>query len=134
VDRTRHVVVSFLLLMTLGLAAARSFPNPAPRGATTWVVSTKLPDQTTVYTLGMPMDLCLATEAELRMLPGIGATRARAIVSHRREQGIEVLDDLVDVRGIGPGTIAGLERYVSPKCRFSSRRSRRPSERTDAPN
>lgn len=53
--------------------------------------------------------LNLATEAELRRLPGIGKSRARAIVEHRERLGrFRRLEDLLRVKGIGPRRLAAL--------------------------
>jgi competence protein ComEA len=53
-----------------------------------------------------PVDLNVATVAQLDTLPGIGPTTAAAIVSHRDEHGPFVtVDDLLDVRGIGPAKL-----------------------------
>lgn len=91
-------------------------------------------DQEASFSLGARLDLCLATEAELRMLPGIGEARAKAIVSYRRERGLERLDDLVEVPGIGPGTVRELRNFVAPQCLFiDSRPPSRPAG-TNAPN
>lgn len=60
--------------------------------------------------LGLPVDVNRAREADLRVLPGIGPGRARAIVEERTAHGpFRGLRDLVRVRGIGPATVAALE-------------------------
>lgn len=49
-----------------------------------------------------------ASAQELELLPGIGAVRARAILDVRkRKGGFRSVDELLEVKGIGP---AGLER------------------------
>lgn len=46
-----------------------------------------------------------ATEAELCNIPGIGATRAAAIVAYRQEKGgFSVIEDIMNVSGIKEGT------------------------------
>jgi competence protein ComEA len=53
--------------------------------------------------------LNLATEAELRKLPGIGKARARAILEQRERVGrFRRLEDLLRVKGIGPKRLAAL--------------------------
>lgn len=53
--------------------------------------------------------LNLASEAELRKLPGIGKSRARAIVEQRERVGrFRRLEDLLRVKGIGPKRLAAL--------------------------
>ena len=55
-----------------------------------------------------------ATVDELDAIPGISRTIALAIVSHREESGIySQIDDLLDVSGIGPVTLAAMRPHVS---------------------
>jgi competence protein ComEA len=59
-------------------------------------------------------DLNSATESEIALLPGIGPSKARAIVEHRTANGaFETIEELDDVPGIGPATIANLRGLVS---------------------
>jgi len=59
--------------------------------------------------------LSTATVEELAQLPGIGATRAEAIVEDRRLHGkFKSVDELSRVRGIGPATIERIRQYVVP--------------------
>lgn len=54
-------------------------------------------------------DLNRAPLRELVLLPGVGPTRAAAIVMSRAEEGaFATLVDLERVRGIGPKTVKGL--------------------------
>jgi comEA protein len=56
-----------------------------------------------------PVDVNAATAEELTALPGIGPARAAAIVALREERGgFRSLDELLDVKGIGPKTLARL--------------------------
>jgi competence ComEA-like helix-hairpin-helix protein len=56
-----------------------------------------------------PVDVNTATADELVRLPGIGPVRAAAIVRERDLRGgYSSLDELLDVRGIGPVTLEGL--------------------------
>lgn len=77
------------LLLWAGVAAA----DPAPARA--------------------PLDLNRATAEELETLPGIGATKAAAILAARDAQGgFTSLDELEAVRGIGPALMAKLRPLV----------------------
>lgn len=59
------------------------------------------------------IDLNRASVVELQTLPGVGETRARAMVRWREEHGpFRVLEDLLDVPGIGPVTLERLRDRV----------------------
>jgi comEA protein len=63
--------------------------------------------------VSFPIDLNTAGERELVLLPGIGPAKARAILEHRRQAGgFAGVDELLEVRGIGPGTLEKLRSYV----------------------
>jgi competence protein ComEA len=54
-----------------------------------------------------------ATPAQLGLLPGIGETKARAIMEHRQRRPFARVDDLVAVRGIGRATLRRLRPYLT---------------------
>lgn len=55
-----------------------------------------------------------ATQAELEMLPGIGAALAKRIIDYRTQQGpFRSVNDLDKVNGIGPRTVERLRPLVS---------------------
>ena len=54
-----------------------------------------------------------ATAAEMEGLPGVGPVLAERIVSHRDEiGGFEVVEDLLDVPGIGEAKLASLRDHI----------------------
>jgi competence protein ComEA len=60
-----------------------------------------------------PVDLNRASEADLEALPGIGPALAQAIIDHRSQHGpFRSVDDLADVRGIGPAKLEQLRPLV----------------------
>jgi competence protein ComEA len=60
-----------------------------------------------------PLDLNQATSIQLQELPGVGPATATAILDYRTEHGPFVaVDDLLDVRGIGPATLDGFRDLV----------------------
>ena len=66
--------------------------------------------------LALQLDLNEADEMELTLLPRIGGVLARRIVDYRNENGsFNSVDELLNVNGIGPKTLARLR----PFCRTS---------------
>ncbi len=59
-----------------------------------------------------PLDLNSAPVAELLELPGIGPSRAEAIVRYRLVHGFRRKADLLRVKGIGPRTYRKLKPLV----------------------
>jgi competence protein ComEA len=61
-----------------------------------------------------PLDLNAATLDQLDELPGVGPATAQAIVDEReRRGGFRSVDDLLDVRGIGPAKLEQLRDLVT---------------------
>lgn len=61
----------------------------------------------------VPLDLNAATADELDALPGVGPATAAAIVAYRDEHGpFAAIDDLAEVRGIGPAKLEALRDAV----------------------
>ena len=61
------------------------------------------------------VDLNSASALELTRLPGVGPTLAQRIVQYRDAHGrFGSLEDLAQVRGIGPKTLHTLRDYVTP--------------------
>ena len=60
------------------------------------------------------INLNSATQAELESLPGIGESKATAIIQYRTDHGpFKTVDELDNVSGIGPATLASLRDLVS---------------------
>lgn len=61
-----------------------------------------------------PIDINTATAEELQALPGIGKTRAEAIVAYREEHGeFTYVEDLKAVSGIGEGILENIIDYIT---------------------
>jgi competence protein ComEA len=62
---------------------------------------------------GAVLDLNAATASDLEALPGIGPVLARRIIEHRTQRGaFRRLDDLLQVKGVGPRLLEGLRPRV----------------------
>ena len=60
------------------------------------------------------IDLNAATSIELETLPGVGPRTAERIIEYRRDYGgLERIEDLMDVRGIGERTFLRLRPLVT---------------------
>ena len=63
---------------------------------------------------GEIMDLNTATASDLERLPGIGASRAQSIVDWREQNGgFAAVEDLTQIKGIGPSTLAAIRPYIT---------------------
>ncbi len=61
-----------------------------------------------------PIDINTADAAALQTLPGIGETKAAAIIAHRDANGpFATVDDLKNVKGIGEKTLEKLKEKIS---------------------
>ena len=61
-----------------------------------------------------PLDLNTATPEELQQLPGIGPTKAKAIVHFREKSGpFRRVEDLLVIRGISRARLEKLRPYVT---------------------
>lgn len=60
-----------------------------------------------------PLDLNLATAADLELLPRIGPALAGRIIAERDRARFESVDSLLRVRGIGPRTLERLRPWVT---------------------
>lgn len=61
-----------------------------------------------------PLDLNTATQADLEELPGVGPATAKAILDERERRGrFGSVEELLDVRGIGPAKLDALRDLVT---------------------
>ena len=105
VSQSRSLLVGIVLALSIGasliLSLAAGSPGPGGR-------------------LSMRINPNTAPAASLTRLPGVGLTRAQAIVAYRRRVGRETgrsaafacPDDLEHIDGIGPKTVAGMADWL----------------------
>ncbi len=87
-----------------------TMPSVAPTGTSTGVPassSTLSPTQQSGK-----IKLSTATKEQLESLPGIGPSKAQAILDYRSTKGLKSVNDLDKVKGIGPATLEKLRPLV----------------------
>jgi competence protein ComEA len=60
-----------------------------------------------------PVNLNTATAAELEALPGVGPSKAKAIVDYRSAHPFQSVEELMNVRGIGEATFEDLRGKIT---------------------
>ena len=104
----RRALAALTLAATAGLAVTH-LRRPAQ-------LADPLPDYPARFDeLKDRLDPNAATAAELSVLPGLGPSKAEAIVAHRAARPFPAFrtpDDLADVRGIGPAIVETIRPYL----------------------
>ena len=97
------------LVAALGVAAALTAFAPSafaqPRTAATQEEEEGEPEGV--------VNIQSATEEQLQLLPGIGPSKAAAIVAHRESHAFRRVEDLMRVRGIGRATFRRLRPMLT---------------------
>jgi competence protein ComEA len=89
-------------------------PEPAPDSAVAHADSFALPDAAAVARDLYPIDVNRAGAELLEELPGIGPSKARAIIEARTSGGpFRDAEDLTRARGIGPGTVRRFQGLIT---------------------
>jgi competence protein ComEA len=104
----RRVIVAWLLAASTWTAqVVRAQPeHDAPS------VSAPLKPRAAAPASGV-VNLNEASSEELERLPGVGPTKARAIVEHRRAHPFHKIDEITKVKGIGRKTYGKLRPYIT---------------------
>lgn len=73
-----------------------------------------------------------ATQAELETLQGIGPAKAKAIVDHRKKNGLfKSPNDLEKVNGIGPGIMKRLRKDITVGGTTTVQKENKPAPREE---
>ena len=120
-DRLVLILAAAVLLFMVGWFAVEQTKQPAPwrveverNDRAEASVSADHPDRTDSLLESEVIHLNTAPLPDLERLPGIGRTKAQAIVDYRQEHGpFQSVDDLLQISGIGPGTLEELRPYVT---------------------
>lgn len=111
--REERAVVLFLaasvVVGSLVLAVGRIDPSAGSEGAGGAVGAGRADEETRP----LKVNVNTAGPDELELLPGIGPARAAEVVRVRRERGsFGTIEELLDVRGIGPVTLDRLRPFA----------------------
>jgi competence protein ComEA len=86
-----------VMLHVFALAAVLALVGPPAHGAESAV----------------PININSASATELASLPGIGDSKAQAIIEHRAAEPFKTVDDLKKVKGIGEKTLESLRPSIT---------------------
>jgi comEA protein len=104
---TEHQAFSYAALDSQFLALSRS-----PRD-TASDQHRSVARKSATHPVAKSIELNRATSEQLQSLPGIGPALAHRIVTYRNEHGAFVLvDDLAEVKGIGPRTLERIRPFI----------------------
>jgi competence protein ComEA len=98
-SRAMGMVLGLLALQTGGLAAASEGPRPSEPGPPTEAADTRI-------------NINEASAEELVVLPGIGPSRAQAIVAERERRRFRRVEDIMRVPGIGRKTFVRIRPEI----------------------
>lgn len=101
---------------TASAPASTASATASPPASATATASTPAATTTTSSSGGCPVNINTADASGLKSLPGIGDSKAAAIVQYRTDHGAFASCDALDgVSGIGPSTLATLAPCCSVK-------------------
>ncbi len=105
-------LIGFLLVVYAGIRLIpphprARFPEPKP-------VRLELNIAPVELVVEGPLNINTATAEELEELPGIGPELARRIIAYREEHGpFKSVEDLLNVKGIGPATLQKIRDLIT---------------------
>src|SRR5262249_25778294 len=103
--RSAQLTTAFLLGLATCLLGIHTYTSSRWGGRPTELI----PVESARYRI----DVNRAGRAELLQIPGVGESLAQRIEDHRRDRGtFHTLDDLIEVRGIGPATLERIKPWV----------------------
>jgi competence protein ComEA len=86
------------------------------------VVLAAAPIQAGENKLAGVVNINTATAEELELLPGIGESRAQAVLALRKKNGgFKSIDELAQVKGIGPTAVEKLRPFVRTQGKTTAR-------------
>ncbi|AKI98168.1 hypothetical protein IX53_00175 [Kosmotoga pacifica] len=102
-----QILGAFLFVLIMALVAVLS-----PENSVESTAGEKLPGMEAKERF--PIDINIADIQTLELLPDIGSTKAKSIVAYRETHGgFTSLEDLLNVKGIGPATLEKIKEFIS---------------------
>lgn len=101
------------LVTTLGVAAALFAFAPSTQAQTR---ARRAPAEESAQAATTPsgvVNIQTATADQLQLLPGIGPSKAQAIVAHREHRAFRRVEDIMRVRGVGRATFRRLRSMLT---------------------
>ena len=92
-------------------AATQEQAGPAPSGAVVEAAQAATTETPAESPSGV-VNVNTATAAQLQLLPGVGPSRAQAIIERREEHPYRRPEDLLAIRGIGRSTLNRMLPYI----------------------
>jgi competence protein ComEA len=117
---TRRITLSLLAVLLMGTHAQARPARPDPKAGAEVAKAAE----------GV-VNINTATEDQLRLLPGIGPVKARAVIKHREKSKFTGTHQIIRVKGIGRKTYQRLRPYLTiqgPTTLTSRPRPARPAE------
>lgn len=106
------VILFVAAWVSLGFAAVAHAAEPAKPAATAVTVA-KTPVAAAPAASDFKVNVNLADTTQLALVPGIGPTRAKAIVTYRAGKTFQSPADLMKVKGIGPKSYAKMKTFLA---------------------
>lgn len=113
-ERTAALVTAATLAVCAGRFLQSNLGGEGYTVTTAHAETSPPPSASRIFIPDAPLELNSAGLDDLMGLPGIGETRARAILDYRAQHGpFQTPEELMEVPGIGPATFEGLEPYIT---------------------
>ena len=94
----KMTIQTVMLLAVMAFCISLLTPANARAGSSSWVVN-----------------INTASVEELQLLPGIGLSKAKAIIKHRNKSSFSEVEDLAKVKGIGKALLSKVRSRVTLK-------------------